>query len=169
MIPLINPEYVLRRALLPALATFVVSCRAPQTSVSSATPMQAAASRDTVGVGVRVEQSGRAASEQRLEPAITAADLDRRTAELFGDAQHVESMRIPFDSGLMNAMEAEPTWDIEVRSYETLARVQHYVALFTHGERHGMPLGAGVLLLITVGALPPDPVRPWHPAHPFRI
>ena len=132
MIPSINPGYLLRRALLPALAAFVVACRAPQTSLGSAVPVNAAPSQDTLGA--RVEQSGRAVGEHHSEPAITAADLDRRTAELFGDAQHVESMRIPFDSGLMNGMEAEPTWDIEVHSYETLARVQHYVALFTHGE-----------------------------------
>ena len=132
MIRLINPGSLLRRALLPTLAAILVSC-ASQTSVSVApVPARAGVHEDTLGA--RVEQSGRAANEHRAEPAITEADLARRTAELFGDAQRVESMRVPFDSGLMNAADAEPTWDIEVRSYETLTRVQHYVALFTHGE-----------------------------------
>ena len=132
MIPLTNPEYLLRRALLPALAAVVACCRAPQTSVSS-TSVPVASPRDSQPAG-HITQTGRPANGNPAEPAVTAADLDRRMAELFGDAQHVESMRVPFDSGLMNAVDAEPTWDIEVRSYETLARVQRYVALFTHGE-----------------------------------
>jgi len=51
--------------------------------------------------------------------------------------------------------------------------------LFTHGARHGIDIpgipGIGTvlvdvavaLLLINVGARPPEPVGPWHPAHPF--
>jgi membrane-bound lytic murein transglycosylase D len=125
---LTHPEFSLRRALLPVLAV-IVAC-APQTSVSSApAPIPAPE--------MRVEQAGEIALpafRQQVQPTITPADLDRRTAELFGEAQHVESMRVPFDSGLMGA-DAEPTWDIDVRSYETLARVQHYVGMFTGEAR----------------------------------
>src|SRR4051812_19267540 len=39
---------------------------------------------------------------------------------------------------------------------------------FTHGERHGIVDFIVPSLFINVGALPPDPVRPWHPAQPFR-
>ena len=65
---------------------------------------------------------------------LTAADLDRRTAELFGETRRAEPTRIPLDSELLAADEAEPRWDIEVRSYETVERVQHYVSMFTSGE-----------------------------------
>jgi membrane-bound lytic murein transglycosylase D len=127
---LTNPEFSRRRALLPLLAV-IVACGRAQTSVSSTpTPIPVERTHATT----QVEQAGATALpvfREQVQPAITPADLDRRTTELFGEAQHVESMRVPFDSGLMASADAEPTWDIDVRSYETLTRVQHYVAQFT--------------------------------------
>jgi membrane-bound lytic murein transglycosylase D len=80
-----------------------------------------------------VTQAGNAARNGDTTPGFTPTDLDRRTAELFGETSRPESMRVPFDSGLMEA-DAEPTWDIDVRSYEMVDRVQHYVSMFTKGE-----------------------------------
>jgi membrane-bound lytic murein transglycosylase D len=68
----------------------------------------------------------------RTSPSVVnAAELDRRTAELFGDAFRMDmSIPMPPDSGI-GAMEAGPRWDIDVRSYETFDRVRHYVAAFS--------------------------------------
>ncbi|MEO7084472.1 MAG: transglycosylase SLT domain-containing protein [Gemmatimonadaceae bacterium] len=52
---------------------------------------------------------------------IAAADVKRRATEVFGespDSAHVDSA-------------IGPSWDIEVRSYESTERVEHYVQLFT--------------------------------------
>jgi membrane-bound lytic murein transglycosylase D len=73
-----------------------------------------------------VLQAGRSAAD------VTVADLNKRTAGLFGDALKLDaSITVPPDSGLIGGGDVEPTWDIEVRSYETFDRVRHYVASFT--------------------------------------
>src|SRR5688500_8267742 len=60
------------------------------------------------------------------------ADLDRQTAELFGDALRVDvTIPVPADSALSSTLCEEPTWDIDVRSYETFERVRHYVAAYS--------------------------------------
>lgn len=70
-------------------------------------------------------------------PAITTNDLDRRTAGLFGEALRVPSTvpssLVPESPELPT--EAEPSWDIDVRSYETVDRVRHYVKQFTGSWR----------------------------------
>ncbi|HEX7937840.1 MAG TPA: transglycosylase SLT domain-containing protein [Gemmatimonadaceae bacterium] len=69
-------------------------------------------------------------------PAFTTADLDRRTAELFGDALRVDAtIPVPADTVTIPDADAAPTWDIEVRSYETVDRVRHYVDMFTGPAR----------------------------------
>jgi len=96
--------------------------------------VSAAAAPTTAGPPGRIEQSGRSGD---VAPSVelNAADLDRRTAELFGEARQPEPpTRLPLDSGLLAADESEPRWDIDVRSYEMVDRVQFYVGRFTHGE-----------------------------------
>ena len=80
-----------------------------------------------------VQQSGQAAGQGDTN-AISIADLDKRTADMFGESQHTESVRLPLDSEMTQGSDAEPQWDIDVRSYEMVDRVQHYVSLFTRGE-----------------------------------
>jgi len=125
----IRPTTTSRRlARLPALLWILSACAhsaRPNESITPATTSNAAERHGGV------EQSGRETSQ------ITPDDLAHRAAELFGEPPRVESMRVPFDSGLMAVGEAEPQWDIEVRSYETLERVQFYVSRFTHGEARG--------------------------------
>ena len=66
-----------------------------------------------------------------MPPAVTASDLDRRTAELFGDALRVDAtIPVPTDSAALAGLENSPTWDIDVRSYETVDRVRFYVSAF---------------------------------------
>src|ERR1035437_2810051 len=38
---------------------------------------------------------------------------------------------LPVDSVLVAALPARPVWDIDVRSYETRERVQHFIGLFS--------------------------------------
>src|SRR5687768_14111972 len=70
------------------------------------------------------------------QPEVTANDLDTRTAELFGDARKTEAtLPMPSDSTLLGGGDGEPTWDIDVRSYETFERVRHYVKVFSGPSR----------------------------------
>jgi len=55
---------------------------------------------------------------------VATADVARRAAEVFGDS--TTAALASMDSASMG-----PSWDIEVRSYETTARVDRYVRMFT--------------------------------------
>jgi membrane-bound lytic murein transglycosylase D len=107
--------------------------------------------------------AGRADSSADSRPAVTIADLDRRTAELFGAALRVESsIRIRTDSGFV--ADAEPTWDIDVRSYETVDRVRFFVAHFTGAAQdrfverlsHGTRYESMIRSRLHAGDLPED-------------
>jgi membrane-bound lytic murein transglycosylase D len=50
---------------------------------------------------------------------VSASDVNRRAAEVFGD------------SASEAAVDSAPSWDIDVHSYESTERVEHYVRLFT--------------------------------------
>jgi membrane-bound lytic murein transglycosylase D len=52
---------------------------------------------------------------------VSQSDIARRAVEVFGDSG--TSAPAPVDSG--------PSWDIDVHSYESTARVEHYVRLFS--------------------------------------
>jgi membrane-bound lytic murein transglycosylase D len=60
---------------------------------------------------------------------LPISEITRRAVEVFGD-----SVATGADSAA-DAGTDEPTWDIDVRSYETHERVEHYVRLFTTDAR----------------------------------
>ena len=61
--------------------------------------------------------------------SIRTSDITRQAVGVFGDS-------ILADSSAMAEGDAEgPTWDIDVRSYETHARVEHYVRAFSGPAR----------------------------------
>ncbi len=66
--------------------------------------------------------------------STTVSDLDRRIEELFGDALQLDAtIPMPAENSLVG--DAAPTWDIDVRSYETVDRVRHYVDAFAGRAR----------------------------------
>ena len=98
-------------------------------------------------------------------PAVTANDLDARTAELFGDELKVDAtLPMPSDSTLAGGGDPEPSWDIDVRSYETFDRVRHYVKVFSGPSRERIAdrLSAGtryesmIRTKLLAGGLPED-------------
>jgi membrane-bound lytic murein transglycosylase D len=56
--------------------------------------------------------------------AVSASEVTKQAVAVFGD-----SVGIPPDSDVV--AEEDPVWDIDVRSYETHARVEHYVNMFS--------------------------------------
>jgi membrane-bound lytic murein transglycosylase D len=60
---------------------------------------------------------------------VSSTDVTRRAAEVFGESAAVIAPAVA------DATAAAPTWDIEVRSYESTDRVEHYVQLFTGPAR----------------------------------
>lgn len=86
------------------------------------------------------------------------------TAELFAEPGESALMHLPVDS-MLPFEDGEPTWDIEIRSYENMERVQRYVAAFTRGparQRFTDRLSAGtryesmIRSKLRAGELPED-------------
>lgn len=136
--------------------------RAPQPDLGSAPEVEPPA----VSLATNhVVQTGAVAPAAELRPAMTASDLDRRTAELFGDALRLDAtIRVPSDSGMVGGGDVAPTWDIEVHSYETFDRVRYYVAHFTGNAKdrfadrlsHGTRYEPMIRATLRAGGLPED-------------
>jgi membrane-bound lytic murein transglycosylase D len=58
--------------------------------------------------------------------SVSAADVAKRAVEVFGDSLAVTTSPKAVESAAI-----VPTWDMDVRSYETQDRVAHYVSMFT--------------------------------------
>jgi membrane-bound lytic murein transglycosylase D len=56
---------------------------------------------------------------------VSRSEVSRRTVEVFGDSL------ILLTPPVLDSSAAEPTWDMDVRSYETQERVAYYVTMFT--------------------------------------
>ena len=122
---------VIRRSI-PAFsaAILVAACaRRPEPTVAPQ-PVVAPAAPAPAPTAPAIQQSGVAATmnvpgEVKVDSArVTAADVTKSVVRVFGDSTAVDANATP-DS----ATDA-PSWDIEVRPYETTDRVEHYVRLF---------------------------------------
>jgi membrane-bound lytic murein transglycosylase D len=60
---------------------------------------------------------------------ISKTEVSRRAIEVFGDSL------ILLDAPVLDSSVVEPSWDIDVRSYETQDRVAHYVSQFSGRSR----------------------------------
>lgn len=100
-------------------------------------PAQVPASDSALPVADNSPDIAKTAPTEPTAPAVTAADLDRRTTELFGDALRVDAtIPVPADTMTLQDAEPAPSWDIDVRSYETVDRVRHYVTAFAGPARN---------------------------------
>jgi len=120
------------RHLAPILGTLVIaasvmrpSLLAAQSARGSVTGVHSPAPRDTGATATPAADSARLGVRQAGAPAgLSSRDLARRAIDVFGDSL-----------GAAPVTDEEPTWDMDVRSYETQARVAHYVTMFTGRSR----------------------------------
>ena len=99
----------------PAPAPAPVATTRPSTPAAAAAP---AVAQQSAGAA-----SGPAAAAKPDTAAVTQHDVTRRATELFGDSTPPSETATTVDSA--------PVWDIDVLPYESTARVDHYVRLFT--------------------------------------
>ena len=66
---------------------------------------------------------------------VTAADFDEGAAKLFGDSLATSAPEADPDSADATGGPTGPSWDIDVRSYETFDRVRFYVERFSGSAR----------------------------------
>ena len=101
------------------------------TSAAATSPSPGAAERDTAPRADTVRTHSHAGATDSA--TVSASEVTRRAAEVFGDSSSPSSLAgSRADSSAMNA---GPTWDIDVRSYETTERVEHYLRVFSGSAR----------------------------------
>ena len=84
----------------------------------------ASAAVDTAKISVDVKMAAEARPSDTVR--VSANDVTQRASEVFGDSSRAaDSEKSTLDSA------DSPTWDLDVRSYETRTRVEHYVRMFT--------------------------------------
>lgn len=66
----------------------------------------------------------------RPDTTVSRADITRRAVDVFGDTLQLASSSVAADSTVV-----PPSWDLDVRSYETHDRVVHFVELFSGRAR----------------------------------
>ena len=149
------------RASLPLLGTMLIAgCFAhsgksphPQTVVTAGAPVARATSDSAPRTPTNVTTSTKVGT---LVTEVSARDVSRRAIEVFGDSLVVTPPKAEED--------AEPSWDMDVRTYETQARVAHYVNMFSGRSRDRIAdrLGRGskyepmIRAKMKAGGLPED-------------
>ena len=131
----------MKKVLLIPIAAALVGCAHP--SLSSVAPVPVATTSSTAASlsssGAPRDTAARADTARRnpQTPApdsatVSASEVTTRAAEVFGDSSTASSLAGHRDSSAMND---GPTWDIDVRSYETHERVEHYLRVFSGSAR----------------------------------
>ena len=101
------------------------STAAPSPATSTNPPTNAPASSPRPAAPVAQQASplpSPAIAAKRADSVqIQAADVSKRATEVFGDTARIA----------VAAADSAPSWDIDVESYASTARVEHYVRMFT--------------------------------------
>ncbi len=130
------------RLLAPSAVLFAAACAGTAPKTISGPVVAAVPVRDTTPIAQQ------ASPKPKAEPSAPAStpvaptttdtarlnptDVTRRAADLFGDTTAVEAV------GVDSSADGAPSWDIEVRSYESTDRVEHYVRLFSGPAKEHM-------------------------------
>ena len=148
------------RASLPLLGTILIAgCVAhpgksprPQTVVTAGAPV----ARPTSDSARRTSTTVTSTKVGTLVTEVSTRDVSRRALEVFGDSLVVGTPKVDED--------VEPSWDMDVRSYETQERVAYYVNMFSGRSRDRIAdrLGRGsryepmIRAKMKAGGLPED-------------
>ena len=110
------------------LGTLVLAgCLLRPASLLAQTPTHAAQSPGAVDPAMRPTVIPAGAPKDAVhQPSVSRTEVSRRAIEVFGD-----SLILLTPPVIDSTAEAEPTWDMDVRTYETQERVAHYVTMFT--------------------------------------
>ena len=119
-----------RLAIAALAATF--ACAAPGRAPSSS-PAPGTAEPAPPGPVPATQTIQQSSGAVGTSDALAVAEVDSTTVQLFGATQDSST---PAATGPAEAeAETGPTWDIDVRSYETVDRVRFYVERFSGGAR----------------------------------
>ena len=133
-----------KKLLVLSTAAVLAACAPPPAPVVGPIPTQTSASsgaRPTAGSErsvdstIRSDSIRRSPQTQRADDSaeVSAAEVSKRAAEVFGDSSAAKTTNP--DSSVGSAARDQPSWDIDVHSYETTARVAHYLRVFSGSAR----------------------------------
>ena len=133
---------------------------APSPPIGSARqPLNASDARGVDSAAIALAASLLVRSGVVRTTALTADDIAREVARVFGDSARAPLVDAPIGPG-----GAEPVWDIDVRSFATNERVMHFVQLFsgeakeriTRRLSRGTRYDAMIRRKLQAGGLPED-------------
>jgi membrane-bound lytic murein transglycosylase D len=118
-------------SVLPSPATAPVPTSAPSATAADYHAPTTAAASGPSAPAVDVVQAGRAqgAPVQDAPAPVSPTEVRRQAVDVFGDSS------ILADAPVFDSRTVGPSWDIDVRSYETQERVAHYVSQFSGRSR----------------------------------
>jgi membrane-bound lytic murein transglycosylase D len=130
-----------KKTVSMSIAAFLAACAHAPSPVVAPAPTRISAPSDTSATSVtaagdttsRAEPARAAAAAPTADTAkVSASEVSQRAAEVFGDSGTTKGKIVASsDSSASDA----PSWDIDVHSYETTSRVQHYLHVFSTSAR----------------------------------
>jgi membrane-bound lytic murein transglycosylase D len=128
---------VVKKILLTSVALAVAACSHAPAPAVSPTPVRA--NDSTAARVATILQAFEDTTKPSAAPTapndsarVSATDVSRRAVEVFGDSASPVKPTPNADSA---ATDDGPSWDIDVHSYETTERVEHYVRIFSGSAR----------------------------------
>ena len=129
---------------LPALLAATLAASVAACGGSGSRPAPAPApTHSQAGARTRADSDSRATpsdgsaqqSATRPDSAVSPSEVTTSALQIFGDSVAPAAPVEPAESTTSDTIAAGPTWDIDVRSYETQARVEKYIGVFTGPAR----------------------------------
>lgn len=127
----------MKKILLTSIAVGFAACAHAPAPVVGPTPTHA---NEPASAPARVTQASASdttppagavsAAPRSDSTSVSQTDVSKRAVEVFGDSSTAKST-----AAADSATEDGPSWDIDVHSYETTERVEHYVRLFSGPAR----------------------------------
>ena len=130
----------MKRTLSLSIAALLAACAHAPVPVVAPAPVTVSTSSDphsstVTTAGDTASRSQRAAVAAPAATAdstkVSASEVSKRAAEVFGDSGTAPKIAAAADSLAGEG----PSWDIDVHSYETTSRVQHYLRVFSGSAR----------------------------------
>lgn len=117
------------RLAFVAAATLLASCarHAPVTTPQPTSASDAASAAPAPAIEDHTDRAPNAPAADTVK--VSSEDVKKTVLEVFGDSA------APPPTTPMDTASTEPTWDLDVRPYETQERVAHYVRMFSGESR----------------------------------
>src|SRR5690348_1393934 len=133
---------LVKKTVSMSIAALLAACAHPPAPVIAPAPatISTSSGASTPSVAIAGDTAIRSAPVRAAAPApttndsskVSASEVSQRAAEVFGDSG---SATLKVATNADSSAGEAPSWDIDVHSYETTSRVQHYLHVFSGSAR----------------------------------